>query len=169
MFESKSTEEQAFEWIKQDLLYAPETGLFTWVSGWRGRPAGRIAGRPDKDGYTVLQVRGKTIKAHRLAWLYAHGAWPRSEIDHINGVRDDNRIANLRDVDRMTNTQNTRGPRKDSSTGVMGVVKRPYGAFSASIRADGKQRHLGTFKTLEEASHAYQSAKKTLHKGYANV
>ena len=85
--------------LRAELNYDPETGIFTWKSG-RGRggtwTAGGIAGGPDGHGYWRISVKRVRRLAHRLAWLYAFGVWPNKQVDHINGDRTDNRIANLR-------------------------------------------------------------------------
>lgn len=72
------------------LTYNPETGEFSWIK------TGAIAGTRNNHGYIRIQVQGRRITAHRLAWFFMTGAWPDGEIAHINGIRDDNRWANLR-------------------------------------------------------------------------
>ena len=77
-------------------------------------------GSIDKDGYLIIKIKGKQYKAHRLVYAYFHGKFPELEIDHINRQRTDNRIENLREVDRYTNVQNT--TRKiNPDTGVSGI------------------------------------------------
>lgn len=95
-------------------------------------------------------------------WLYMYDCWPPQEIDHVNGDRADNRLCNLRLTDRFGNTQNIRKPRKDNVTGFLGVSPCSNG-FQAQISANKKEYHLGYFKTPEEASAAYQAAKRKLH------
>lgn len=89
--------------LKKILDYNPITGIFYWKFG---RNAGKIAGSDDGEGYIRLVVLGKSYKAHRLAWLYVYGEFPKFEIDHIDGVRSNNRILNLRDVSHTINIQN---------------------------------------------------------------
>jgi len=72
--------------LKELLNYNPETGDFAWVKS--KKPAGGISSY----GYRRIIIDGKEHKAHRLAWLYTHGVFPEDQIDHINGVRHDNRI-----------------------------------------------------------------------------
>ena len=93
--------------------------------------------------------------AHRLAWLYVYGCWP-DEIDHINQIRDDNRIANLRSVDRTTNCQNA--SRQKSESGVTGLVKRYTGKWEARIQVNKKYIYLGIFSTKSEAIAARKAA-----------
>lgn len=128
--------------------------------------AGTVAGAPRRDGYITFQVEGFTHQAHRLAWLYVRGEWPKQQIDHINGVRADNRIENLRDVSSRTNAQNLRRAHSKNKLGVMGVRKGVTpGRWEASIVVDGRRKWLGTFPTPEAAHAAYIEAKRTFHEG----
>jgi hypothetical protein len=149
----------------RDLLhYDPETGVFTWRE-WRGGPAkaGQTAGTKS-NGYVILSVDHSRYRANRLAFLYMTGEWPKGVVDHINGVRDDDRWINLRDVPFRWNIQNVSRARSNSSSGALGVWKR-NGMFIACIRVDGRRFHLGTFSTLEMASDAYLIGKTALHDG----
>lgn len=105
--------------------------------------------------------------AHRLAWLLHYGSWPSRHIDHINGDRADNRIANLRECDDAENQQNLRAATAASKSGLLGVTTRTYrnGAvrYAASIQVDGTKRYLGVYGTPEEAHSAYRAAKRQLH------
>ena len=92
------------------------------------------------------------------------GTWPNLQIDHINGVKDDCRWSNLREVDGFLNMQNQRRPMRDNKVGFLGVV-RTGRRFRASIGAGGKHRGLGTFDTPELAHAAYIAAKRKLHPG----
>ena len=149
----------------RELLYLnPETGILTWRVS-RGRAlAGTVAGGPNSEGYIKVEVEGKRYLAHRLAWLITHGSWPNNQIDHINGVRTDNRVANLRDVSRAVNAQNQRHARSDNSTGILGVSPE-RGRFRAAIQVGGRQRHLGYYPTADAAGAAYLLAKRDLHAG----
>jgi hypothetical protein len=89
------------------LAYNPRVGVFTW----RQPPArwiayGDVAGSVNGRGYRIVGIRGRYYSEHRLAWFYVHGVWPTHTIDHINRVRTDNRIANLRDVTMRENNLN---------------------------------------------------------------
>lgn len=154
--------------VRELFDYNPETGALLWKEKiCRRIVPGVIAGRINHHGYWQVRINGRSYQAHRIAWAHVHGAWPLADIDHINGVKDDNRIANLRDVSRATNTENQRRARKDNkSTGVLGVtVHKPSGLFVAFITVARKQRNLGYFKTVEEASQAYLRAKRDMHAG----
>ncbi len=145
------------------LDYDANTGIFTRKS-FRGRcPAGSAAGYQRTDGYVVIKYDDSVYKAHRLAYVYAHGAIPDGcEIDHINGVCSDNRIANLRAVVHAQNMQNQRRPRRDSKTGVRGVQKYRAGAYVAQITLNGEPVYLGCRKTLEEATALRDDAERRL-------
>lgn len=153
------------ETIRDLFLYDSASGAFIWRvrCGQRGK-IGAVAGYITNKGYRSIKVRGNQVLAHRLAWAYVHGSWPQREIDHINGDPDDNRIANLRDVDRETNQQNIRRASVVSKTHVLGVSKQKN-RFRARIRYAGKDKNLGSFKTPELAYQAYVAAKRALHAG----
>jgi hypothetical protein len=152
--------------FKTAVDYDPETGLFRWklLSG-KARP-GAIAGSRHCQGYVAIGYQGHRMLAHRLAWAFVHGEFPRHEIDHINGDRTDNRIANLRDVSRSVNNENLRGARSHNKSGLLGVSRRNWcSTFGAAIRVNGKRYHLGSFPSAEKAHEAYLTAKRRLHEG----
>jgi hypothetical protein len=139
------------------LDYSRQTGDFTRKTVNGGCLAGTIAGTVQDTGYRWIAVAGKRYAAHRLAWFYVHGTWPEGEIDHINRLRDDNRISNLRDVDRQTNNINT-SIRADNKSGFKGVHwHKQSSKWRASARRNGKPVHLGSFRSQVEASAAYQA------------
>ena len=117
----------------------------------------------------VIRVGGARHYAHRLAWLFATGEWPKETIDHINGDRGDNRIANLRDVPRRINCENQRKARSVNRVGLLGVSRatgnRPGKPYTAFIGVRGKSVGLGYFPTAELAHEAYLAAKRRLHEG----
>ena len=160
------------------LDYCPDTGLFTWLKRnsetkaikiWNGRFAGQAAGSLDDQGYVRIVVNTKFYKAHRLAWLLTYGEWPTGEVDHVDGNRSNNAIANLRDATRQQNQSNRRGSPKNKSgrKGVSWHTQR--NAWQARIKVNGKGRHLGTFDTPEEASEAYAKAAAFHHGAFAFV
>jgi hypothetical protein len=106
--------------LKEVLDYDPATGVFTWIKPRNGVTVGDEAGGLSKDGYRHLCLDKKQWKSHRLAWLYVHGEWPKGEIDHINRVRDDNRMENLRVVTPQQNKMNHGGHKRNRS-GITGV------------------------------------------------
>jgi hypothetical protein len=146
------------------LEYDQDTGLFQWMACPRRATATGYAGCIDKAGYCVIRIRGKGYKAHRLAWLYTFGEWPKQFIDHINGVRADNRIVNLRDVPLRINSQNKSRHRTGRKAGVTSPCKR-HPKWVASIQVNGKEIYLGSFDTEAEAYSSYQKAVNDLQQG----
>jgi hypothetical protein len=154
--------------LRELLVYDGETGVFAWrASRGAGANVGAVAGTLHQ-GYRKIRVDGVKHFAHRLAWLHVHGEWPAGEIDHVNGDKLDNRIANLRDVTRSTNKQNMREARADSASGFLGVLFRKTAKrnpYAASIMVEGRRKHLGQFPTPDAAHAVYVNAKRQLHAG----
>ena len=151
------------ERLRHLLDYDPETGVFTWLVR-RGRAAaGSVAGCVHSEGYVRVKVDGATHVAHRLAWLFVYGEWPKQEIDHINRVKTDNRIANLRDVSRRENALNV-GVFSNSTSGVTGVYwcKRE-GKWLTQITVFGRDQHLGYFADFNDAVAARHAAEMEVH------
>lgn len=152
------------ERLKELLYYDPDTGSFYWISARPRCTVGALAGSLDKTrGYYRVWIDGKNHKGHRLAWLYTYGVFPTHHVDHINGDKSDNRIANLREVTHAENLQNQHRAQKGSRSGVLGVYPRKNGKWRAMIQLDGRTRHLGTFDSIRGASAAYLAAKRELH------
>jgi len=149
--------------LREILSYDESKGRFHWVAKPnKSLPAGVMAGGFTGEGYRAIRIDGLLYKEHRLAWLYVHGKWPAGVIDHINGVKSDNRIVNLRDVSIAGNLQNQTKPHSKNTSGYLGVqVWR--GRFRASIALDGKKFALGSFDTAAEAHQAYVEKKRELH------
>lgn len=99
--------------------------------------------------------------AHRLAWLYMTGEWPRQEIDHIDGDRANNKWLNLRDVDHATNMQNRRVAQSNNVGGFLGVSRRAESIHIAYVGT----KYIGSFRTPEEAHAAYVQRKRAAHDG----
>ena len=147
------------EQLRELLRFDPETGVFSWAKNWGGKRRGGPVGCLHPHGYVVIQVLGRQHPAHRLAWLHVHGAWPSSELDHINGVRDDNRVANLRVASGTQNNGNRRLTEKNKS-GFKGVRKKGKN-WEASIGFGKEWFYIGMFKASEVAGAAYlEEAKK---------
>jgi hypothetical protein len=145
------------------LEYCPATGTFTWRVKRNNRTkGGEVAGYITSFGYRRIEISGASYAAHRLAWLYVHGAWPRHQIDHINSDRADNRIANLRDVTPAVNCQNQKRSHAGSKVPFLGVYQRGK-SYRAHISYNGKRRWVGTYATPELAHAAYIEAKRELH------
>lgn len=154
--------------LKELLHYDPITGSFTWIVN-RGRLTckGKQAGYMHHSGYLCLTIEDADYRAHRVAWLYVHGEWPASILDHKDRNRANNAFDNLRLCGSHSENSENRGLRKDSSTGYPGVTCRKgrcqYNPYEARLQKDGKRLHLGNFGTPEEAYEAYLFAKKHLH------
>jgi hypothetical protein len=128
------------------------------------RWSGNVAGGKNNRGYIFIGLDGRNYLAHRLAWLYVTGKWPNDLLDHIDGNRINNRIANLREATHMENFQNTRNPYKNNATGMQGVsYHKASGKYAAQLQTKHKQRHLGLYLTPEEAFAAYVEAKRKQH------
>ena len=112
-------------YLKSILIYNPETGIFTWRhrhdadKRWNTRYANKIAGSTDSNGYIQIHINKKLFMAHRLAFLYMTGEHPREFIDHINGIRNDNRWENLRNASHSENQQNQRAAQKDNKSSML--------------------------------------------------
>lgn len=157
--------------LRAYLRYDADAGVVYWVtapgndSKFR-RQVGDVAGVPNSSGYLSISFNRKHFLAHRVAWALHFGEWPAGYIDHINGSRTDNRIANLRLATHQENIRNAKRP-ITNTTGYKGV-RRKKGKFKAVIHIDGKDRGLGTYSTPEEAHRAYQAAAEKHFGCFAN-
>lgn len=140
-------------------------GETSWKT-WNSRYAGRLASNVGSGGYVRVNIMGKRYLAHRLIWMMVHGEWPQ-EVDHINGNRTDNRLCNLRAVDRQENMRNV-ARRSDNSSGFTGVsYAKRENRYLAYITIDKVMRVIGRFNTIEEAVAARAKA-ETEHGFHAN-
>jgi hypothetical protein len=151
------------EFVLTRFNYDPETGGLTWRDG---KYAGQKVATKLQFGYLVVtpKIGGKRcrLRAHRVAFVLMTGHWPPYDIDHLNGIRDDNRWTNLRAATRSENKQNLGGPQRNGSSGFLGVS--PHGKrWQAHIKINGRQTALGNFTTKEEAYQAYLAAKTVAH------
>ena len=135
--------------LKHLLSYCPSSGEFACAISGSGRgKIGEIAGTIGHKGYRAIKIDGKSYQAHRLVWLYVHGKFPRDQIDHINGIRDDNRLENLRDANSADNARNRKVP-VTSKSGIMGVSWRKRDkCWVAQMQVADKNMHLGQSKDL---------------------
>ena len=153
------------ERLKAVLKYDPESGVFFWLKSGKGRLPTLIAGTIAKIGYRYIQVDKRFYLAHRLAWLYVYGEWPPEQIDHINGIRSDNRLSNLRCVNNSQNNMN-RPAQKNNKSGLKGVSFVGGSYYIAQIGFKKRNHYLGCFKTAEEAHAAYAKAASELFRKY---
>lgn len=173
------------ETIRELLRYDPETGFFTWMprhqkyfgntselKSWNSRWANRKALTAiNGDGYCHGKIMKKTYKAHRVAWVYQTGDWPCGQIDHINGIRTDNRPENLREVDNSKNQKNSRLSRNNKS-GVTGVCwAQKNQRWMAYIWANGRQNYIGFFDTIKDAAAARKESESqhNFHKNHGST
>lgn len=154
--------------LKTVLSYDPETGIFTRRKPWGSRKVGDIPGCLSKDGYWQIGVFNQNYCAHVLAWLYVYDEWPLTLVDHINRVKTDNRICNLRLLSFSNNLHNS-GSRKSSVSKVKGVSPRSLikgkprnKPWRADIMVSGKRTFLGAYATFEEAVAARRKAEQEL-------
>lgn len=156
--------------LREVLDYDPETGVFTRKVRLAqrhkaGDRADFVVTGGNLKGYRRICVDSQRYLAHRVAWMYANGEWPKKFIDHINGDKGDNRLSNLRDVQPKVNVQNTRKPRSDNKSGFLGVHwHKQNRTWRARIQKDGKSINIGCFPSPEEAHAAYLDAKRQIHK-----
>ncbi len=141
--------------IRELFEYSPETGLFIRLKSRGNSKKGTIAGTINRTGYIHIKIDGKKYMAHRLAWLYEYGNFPEKHIDHI---KTDNRICNLREVSQSENNRN-RLTNCNNNSGVTGVdFHTKTNRWRARISVDSKLVHLGLFSTFSEAVDARKNA-----------
>lgn len=148
------------------LSYNEHTGEFRWnIRSGKSKP-NSLAGSLKTNGYIAIQLFGYMYQAHRLAWFYFYGSWPKNQIDHINGIKNDNRIENLRDVTSFINQHNQTAAHRNSNSGALGVsFDKNSGKWKSQININGKKTHIGLYNSKEEAHNAYISAKIMFHEG----
>lgn len=149
------------------LNYCQDTGIFTRkISLSNSVKVGDIAGYVNGKGYIYLNVDGKSYLAHRIAWLITFKHWPDKTIDHINGVKTDNRLSNLRSVSAAVNNQNRRLAQSNNSSKILGVSwMSKTKKWRAQIQIDKKVKYLGLYINKYDAQQAYLYAKRNIHIG----
>lgn len=155
--------------LLKHLAYNPETGaLIRKIKLGRNTRLG-VCGCVDAHGYVQVTVLGKQCKAHRLIWLMVHGELPKHQIDHIDGVRHNNRLDNLRLATNGENMRN-RGRTRANTSGFKGVTfHKAAGKWMAQIMTNYKRVCLGLFPTPEAAHAAYLGAVEKYHKEFARA
>jgi len=166
--------------IKELLSYDPDTGIFIWRHRsicyfkteknqkiWNTKYSGKVAGSVEPVGYVRVVILGNRYRAHRLAWAYSYGYFPEN-VDHINRIKNDNRLCNLRDCTVSENFMN-RIQYSTNNSGFKGVswAKREN-KWRASIVKNRKQFHVGYFDSAKDAHDAYCNAADRLHGQFSN-
>lgn len=149
--------------------YDSEAGTFTWkVRRCGTKGIGMPAGGHDSKGYSRIKINGKHYLSHRLAWLYVYGRWPDDMIDHINGVRDDNRIHNLREATNIENCRN-QSRRRSNTSGIKGVSwDKSEGKWKAYCVMNGKFCNLGYYTRISDAEEAVKNFREKNHGEFTN-
>jgi HNH endonuclease/AP2 domain len=152
--------------LAERVAYDPATGVFRWkASKYRSR-IGTVAGRRHLSGHISIEVNGKTYYAHRIAWLFMTGQWPKDEIDHIDGDPSNNRFDNLREATHAQNLANRRNRRP----GLKGAsFDKKLGKWQSYIHPQGRKQSLGYFNTAEEAHAAYVAKAKEVFGDFARA
>ena len=154
--------------LKELLCYDNESGLFYWKVDRNKVKLGDVAGRPAVGGYVRIRIDSKDYLAHRLAWFYVNGFWPKLDLDHINRVADDNRIINLREATKLQNVHN-RSMSKNNTSGFMGVSwSKTDKKWKVQLRVNYRRIPLGSFDCPLEGSKAYLAA-QAIHHAYASA
>jgi hypothetical protein len=159
-------EEITADLVRSLMDYNEETGLLTWKIRRGGTAnSGRVVSTVAKNGYVVTSIKNVKVYAHRIAWLHKTGEMPTMEIDHMNGIRTDNRFCNLRLASRSLNTQNMHNRRSDNRSGHIGVsYHKATGLWRSRIHLGGKE-YAAYFKEIGDAVADREKKKKLFHPG----
>ena len=163
------TDDDMVSELRDRLNYDPHTGILTWKKVRKRKLMGSEAGFMMNSGYMALKIGTRRIQCHRVAYAIVNGAIGDGvEIDHINGVKHDNRISNLRACSASQNRMNV-ALMKNNTSGVKGVsFCRSSGKYRAEIMVNYKSYYLGEFSSIDEASKAVSSVRANIHKEYSN-
>lgn len=166
--------------LKEVLHYDSKTGIFTWLPRIKSKEhpransfnatfGGKVAGSDNGNGYIVIEIDNVGYKAHRLAWLYVHGKWPKEQIDHDDRVKSNNSIANLREASNSLNQINVGRKRKVAPYRGLGYsYTTPNKPWHAKISVQGKRISLGYFADPKDAYDAYCAAARKHHGDFAS-
>lgn len=152
--------------IKACFSYDPQTGIVSWKTPFRRRE-GFQAGSVSKKGYRRIFFKGRMYRNHRIAWLLTHGEWPQGQLDHVNGIKDDNRIDNLRIATDSQNQFNRKLSRRNTS-GFKGVhFCKSSGLWKAEVYVNYKKHSVGRYRTRQAAAEAARLKREELHGEFA--
>jgi hypothetical protein len=164
------------DYVRSRLDYDRETGVLTWKArpvrsasdkAWNTKYAGTTITHENSTDHIQLGLDDRNYLGHRIAWLIVHGECPPL-IDHCNGIRNDNRLANLRVATRSQNASNSK-KRTDNTSGFRGVHRKRGKKWFAQIGHGYRNIHLGTFDTAAEAACAYDKAAAELYGDFAGL
>jgi hypothetical protein len=155
--------------LKHLFNYDAETGNFICKKS-RGRlKVGDIAGNKNHDGYMRIKINYKLYQSHILVWIYVYGKKPKNEIDHINRIRNDNRLCNLREATKSQNSLN-RTIFKKTTSELKGVTfNKKCNKWQAQAKLNNKSYYLGIFDTKENAHKIYVEFCKKYHGEFARI
>jgi len=146
------------EQLQRLFRYDPNTGHLHWVATGKGRIKKKPAGTIVKAGYVGVMIDGKRHYVHRIAWALHYGNHPSDQLDHINGIKTDNRICNLREATNAQNGKNI-AARSNNQSGYVGVYFKSN-AWASYIKVNHRQIYLGRFKDKNDAVAARSAAEK---------
>lgn len=158
----KASQSLSAEGLREMLHYDPETGAFRWLCdpGCPNRKAGTIAGGDNGSGYIRIGISGRKYYAHRLAFFYMTGDWPKAPVDHQDGNSLNNKWKNLREADRSNNAANMKTPRSNTS-GVKGVTwSKKEEKWVAQICVNYRNIYLGSFDCIDQAAKVRKRASR---------
>lgn len=148
--------------LREAFDYCPDTGRIVWKTRDRNLSGVEAGSIDPRIGYRRINFRRKLLLAHRVALAIVNGDWPPDEVDHINGDRSDNRIANLRCVDKHENLKN-KSIYKNNRSGRIGVHwHKQHRKWAACIQCEGKNKMIGVFKSIEDAIAAREAAESAM-------
>ena len=164
------TREEALRCANDVFRYEPDTGHLIRISAskYNKRGEGKRAGNKNTTGYRMVRLMGLLFCEHRVIWFMVYGEIPES-VDHINGVRDDNKLSNLRKATKAENSRNM-GLTRNNRSGFKGVwIDKKSQKYTSRITAKGIGEYLGLFDTAEQAHAAYCEAAKKYHGEFART
>jgi hypothetical protein len=155
------------DYVRKIFTYDTSDGYLRWKISKQRIIKGNIAGYVNKsDGYRYIGIDHCEFLASRIVWLWMTGEWPRCQIDHIDGIRDNNKWSNLREATNSQNNMNRRSLAKNNTTGVKGVDIR-RGKYRVRITVDSREIVVGRFVSLERAKAARRFAEMEYFGEYA--
>ena len=161
------------EYFDKYIRYEEESGKLFWKDrdvsefkndayyrAWKTSYLNKEITKVDRDGYYRVALRGKEYKAHRVIWIMCYNEDPKKfHIDHINGIKNDNRISNLRKATSQENSRNHTRLSSHNTTGYRGIYKgNTEGSWVVRLQLNCKLTTVGTFYSLEEAIEARRNA-----------